>query len=222
MTGWLAAGWTNDFLTYMHLLYLAFLSGRTAVLPPFSPSNVGFESGYVPVSSVFDLQRLAKALGRAPFLDRDDEESRASTHGNNAFPIIEWQDLKSHISNFSADSPPASDRLGCWSLWATGSAESERPPKPRQNAMEEHLGLDVSYTAVPKESKLTPYYNDPHIRMESLMALLFADGRKDAGLPSEATFGSKGVKGGEGHKMLPDEKMACFDFAYYVASVRVR
>lgn len=79
--------------------------------------------------------------------------------------------------------------------------------------------MDVSYSHIPKHAKLQEgNMDDPFVRLSSLAALTFPDGRKAAGLPMEARIPAKE----SGHKKLPDEHLACFDFLYYAAEVRVR
>ncbi|KAL5519476.1 hypothetical protein ACEPAH_1159 [Sanghuangporus vaninii] len=188
ITAWIAAGWTNDFMTYVNLLYLALLTNRTAVLPPFAPSHIGSSAGFVDVGDVFDLPRLSKAIG---------------------VPIIQWSDLKVPGSEHV-------DELGCWSIWATAAMKQEEK-KPRFNIIEPHLALDVSYTPIPNSAIMLPrpqYTNDPHVRFSSLAALTFPDGRNRARIPAAAPFPAPQT----GDTSLPDEQMACFDFPYYVAS----
>lgn len=175
-------------MTYVNLLYLALLTNRTAVLPPFAPSHLGSTAGYVDVGDVFDLPRLSSAIG---------------------VPIIQWSDLKRPESEHL-------DTLGCWSIWAT-AATDEHEKKPRFNVIEPRLKLDVSYTPVPESTLMLPrpqFSNDPHTRFFSLAALTFPDGRPRAHLPSSAPFKAQET----GFDGLPDEKMTCFDFPYYVAS----
>ncbi|KAH8110631.1 hypothetical protein DFH11DRAFT_1730083 [Phellopilus nigrolimitatus] len=167
ITSWIAAGWTNDFMTYINLLYLALLSGRTAVLPPFAPSHVGSAAGFVPFGDVFDVPRLSRSL-----------------HNH---PIIEWRDLKRERST-------QRDALGCWSIWATAAPGGESAP--RANLLEAHLALDVAYTPVPRDTVMLPQFdNDPHTRFAPLAALTFPDGRARAHLPAHAPFPATGGAG---------------------------
>ncbi|KDQ63267.1 hypothetical protein JAAARDRAFT_29286 [Jaapia argillacea MUCL 33604] len=89
ITSWYHAGWTNDVITLGNLIYLAILTDRVPIIPPFTPSHVNKTAGPIPVSEVFDLARLAKTLGR---------------------PMLEWQDVKDTAST-------QVDDLGCWSVW---------------------------------------------------------------------------------------------------------
>ena len=175
-------------MTYVNLLYLAFLTNRTAVLPPFAPSHIGSAAGFVNVGDVFDLPRLSEAMN---------------------IPIIQWSDLKRPESEHI-------DELGCWSIWATAATKPEER-KPRHNIIEPHLSLDVSYTPIPSSALILPrpqFNNDPHTRFSSLAALTFPNGRNRANIPSAARFPSPHSE----HTSLPDEQMACFDFPYYLAA----
>lgn len=163
------------------MLYVAYLSNRTGVIPPFAPSHVSWTGGFPPFSEVFDLPRMATEIER---------------------PLIEWQDVK------KPDSPP--DELGCWSVWATTKPEDD---SPRTGPIPGYLNLDVSYTPVPRHA--VP--QDQHVRFAPLAAITFPDGRKHANLPHEAPYPSAG-----GHRQLPSEQMACFDFLYYASAVYVR
>ncbi|THH00918.1 hypothetical protein EW145_g7012 [Phellinidium pouzarii] len=160
ITSWINAGWTNDFMTYVNLLYLALLSSRTAILPPFAPSHVGSTAGYIAFGDVFDVPRLARLLDH---------------------PVIEWRDVKREDSAHT-------DALGCWSIWAT-AAPAGSGRVPRGNAIEPKLGLDVSYTPVPEATIMFPQFdNDPHTRFAPIAALTFPGGREAAHLPANAPF----------------------------------
>lgn len=184
VTSWINAGWTNDVMSYFNLLYVAKISGRTAVLPPFAPSHLGSEAGYINFGEVFDIPRLSALMN---------------------VPIIEWRDIKNENSTVR-------DEIGCWSIWSTSSSEH----RPRGNPIEPRLNLDVSYTGIPESAVLYPQIpNDPHVKFWSLATITFPTGRANAHLPSEAEFPSRY----SGHRQLPDEQMACFDFPYYVCEV---
>lgn len=147
-------------MTYANLLYLALLTGRVAVLPPWQPSHLPEEAGYPPFSEVFDIPRLSQSAN---------------------IPIIEWQDLKQLNSTHE-------DQLGCWSIWAT-VAQNDADKRPRGNRLENKLALDVAYTPVPRSTVMLPEYpNDPHTRFGDVAALAFPDGRREAHLPATAPF----------------------------------
>lgn len=173
-------------MTVINMLYVALLTNRTGVVPPFEPSHVGKDAGLPPFSEVFDLPRLSSLI---------------------RLPLVEWYDLKSRNSTHV-------DELGCWSAWAT-----PRPDfGPRDGPIPPHIRVDASYTPVPKHAKLVESQpQELHVRFDVLASLTYPEGRKDARLPAEAPYPSAG-----GHKKLPDEHMACFDFLYYGVSVYVR
>ncbi|KAG8976439.1 hypothetical protein FRC05_003682 [Tulasnella sp. 425] len=85
------AGWTNDVMTVANMIYLGIITSRVAVVPPFSPSHIGYGTGDFPFGDFFDLPRLRDALDH---------------------PVIEWRDIK-------ADNSTAHDIIGCWSAFAT-------------------------------------------------------------------------------------------------------
>lgn len=208
ITAWTTAGWSefslfifmscpseadplpvaNDFMTYVNLLYLAKLTDRVAIIPPWQPSHLPVAAGYPPFSDVFDLPRLSRAMGT---------------------PIIEWQDIKNVNSTHE-------DQLGCWSIWAT-VAQNDDDKAPRGNKLEGLLNLDIAYTPIPRSAVMLPEYpNDPHTRFADIAALTFPDGRRDAHLPDSAPFPSPH----HGATLLPDERVACFDFPYYLGAWR--
>ncbi|KAG8976438.1 hypothetical protein FRC05_003681 [Tulasnella sp. 425] len=84
------AGWTNDVMTVANMIYLGIITSRVAVVPPFSPSHIGYGTGDFPFGDFFDLPRLRDALNH---------------------PVIEWRDLKNGSSTH--------DIIGCWSAFAT-------------------------------------------------------------------------------------------------------
>ncbi|KIO21681.1 hypothetical protein M407DRAFT_80126 [Tulasnella calospora MUT 4182] len=85
------AGWTNDVMTVVNMIYLGLITGRVAVVPPFSPSHIGYGTGDFPFGDFFDVPRLRSTLEH---------------------PVIEWRDLKNETST-------KHDVIGCWSLFAT-------------------------------------------------------------------------------------------------------
>ena len=149
-------------MTYANLLYLAKLTDRVAILPPWAPSHLPNEAGFPPFGEVFDVPRLSRAM---------------------RMPVIEWRDVKQVNST-------QEDELGCWTLWAT-VAEHDWDKNPRGNKIERLLGLDIAYTPVPDSVVMFPQFpNDPHARFGEVAALTFPDGRREAHLPAQARFPS--------------------------------
>lgn len=72
------------------MIYLSILTERTPILPPFAPSHVSWEGGFLPFGDVFDVPRLSKELGKT---------------------VLEFRDVKDLASDHW-------DELGCWSIWS--------------------------------------------------------------------------------------------------------
>ncbi|KAJ7125778.1 hypothetical protein C8R43DRAFT_1075303 [Mycena crocata] len=87
-TAWMGAGFTNDLMSQINLIYLSLLTERVPILTPFSPIHHQHGAPTVPFGDVFDLPRLQKAVG---------------------IPILEWGQVKNAESKVV-------DSLGCWDL----------------------------------------------------------------------------------------------------------
>ncbi|KAH8825674.1 hypothetical protein DL96DRAFT_1530298 [Flagelloscypha sp. PMI_526] len=101
LTSWPSAGWTNDVMTYMNLIYLAFTTQRVPVLPHFTAGH--FQGDSMTVGQIFDLPRLSKALG---------------------ITIVEWHEVKDPRS-------AVVDTLGCWNIWQTVQQNGAGPRESR-------------------------------------------------------------------------------------------
>ena len=83
------------------MLYLASLTGRVPIIPPFAGGHLPDSAGSIDFGVIFDVPRLSKAVN---------------------MDILEWYEVK----NFS--SPDAAvDDLGCWSAWAMANRNQGRP-----------------------------------------------------------------------------------------------
>ncbi|KAG6837668.1 hypothetical protein H0H93_004944 [Arthromyces matolae] len=89
ITSWISAGWTNDVMTYINLIYLAVITDRIPIIPMFIPSHIGPTVPPVDFGVVFDVPRLRKALN---------------------IPILEWHEVKDRNSE-------EVDDIGCWNTW---------------------------------------------------------------------------------------------------------
>ncbi|KAJ7706027.1 hypothetical protein B0H17DRAFT_1035316 [Mycena rosella] len=89
ITSWVSAGWTNDVMTYMNLIYLGLITERVPIIPEFIPSHIGGHVTPIPFGQVFDVPRLRNAL---------------------RMPVLEWREVKDHNSTFIDD-------IGCWNVW---------------------------------------------------------------------------------------------------------
>ncbi|RPD59329.1 hypothetical protein L226DRAFT_548405 [Lentinus tigrinus ALCF2SS1-7] len=192
MTSFLSAGWTNDQITIGHLIYLAMITGRVPILPPFTSFIAGTP---MPFSQTFDVPRMVVALN---------------------IPILEWHMVKNLEL---ARNQNVFDEIGCWNIMEVNdihAPESERGP--RGSITPSLLGLDISYTRAPPSIKLLPgYEHDSHSTFWSLAKLAFPEERKRVlDRPDEHP-----TRPSERKKVMipPDEQLVCYDFLYYLCSV---
>ncbi|KAG8996936.1 hypothetical protein FRB93_000606 [Tulasnella sp. JGI-2019a] len=129
ITGFVGGGYTNDFMTYVNIVLLAQFTRRIPIIPPFSPSHIGYDEKNIPFGDVFDVPHMAEEL---------------------KMPVLEWRDVKKDIGT---EAGPQSDKLGCWTCWAQFD-DSPRGGRARENRLEGRLGLDVSYTKIPATVKI--------------------------------------------------------------------
>ncbi|TFK35143.1 hypothetical protein BDQ12DRAFT_655831 [Crucibulum laeve] len=185
------AGFTNQFMGLGNLIYLAMLSNRIPILPAFAPHHhLPMEAGVIPFGDLFDLPYLRTAL---------------------QMPILEWRDVKALPSASSEDpySPSEVESIGCW---AAGSAAVS--PETVESYVR-HVGLDVSYTHVPSNTRTHPEnFGDHSLLFAPLAALIHPSGpsiqSKTLPLAKESPNGSR---------LPPDILISCFERLYYVVSV---
>ncbi|KAI0706099.1 hypothetical protein BC835DRAFT_1260723 [Cytidiella melzeri] len=89
ITSWISAGWTNDVMTYMNLIYLGIITKRVPIIAMFIPSHIGGDAGIITFGEVFDVPRFIQQSG---------------------VPLLEWRDVKNPAS-------AELDTLGCWNIW---------------------------------------------------------------------------------------------------------
>ncbi|KAJ7757463.1 hypothetical protein B0H16DRAFT_1536747 [Mycena metata] len=90
ITSWgSAAGWTNDVITLINLVYLGLITDRTAILPVFMSAHLPGDPPPLFFGEAFDVPRLRKSLGK---------------------PVLEWNEVKQTRS-------PIVDEIGCWNTW---------------------------------------------------------------------------------------------------------
>ena len=101
----------------MNLIYLAKITDRIPIMPPFSPTHVGNKQdvGFVPFGDVFDIPRMANSIH---------------------LPILEWRDVK--LPGEPGDSP---ETLGGWTVWARW--DHFRGGLPRHTHVAPNLSLGV-------------------------------------------------------------------------------
>lgn len=137
-------------MTYMNMIYLAVITSRIPIIPPFQPTHVGQEAGHLPFSAVFDVPRLSRSLtARMP--QGDDTVGYTSSGSNDirgTFPIIEWwqvKDLDMDRQDDKLSSVEGWDDVGCWSVWAESNTVEHRP---RYNRVEPVLRLGMLHLSL--------------------------------------------------------------------------
>jgi hypothetical protein len=91
----------NSFISLTNLVYLATLTRRVPVLPPFVPMHVGHEHQSLPFGDIFDLPALSATLG---------------------MPVLDWH----HVKRMHP-APVEWDALGCWSDRMTRDGKTDYP-----------------------------------------------------------------------------------------------
>ncbi|KAH9836945.1 uncharacterized protein C8Q71DRAFT_578541 [Rhodofomes roseus] len=98
ITSWISAGWTNDVMTYMNLIYLGVITSRVPIVGMFTASHVvGGEN--VPFGDVFDVPRFINESG---------------------IDILEWREVKDPESEVLDD-------IGCWNVWEVTNPSEPQP-----------------------------------------------------------------------------------------------
>jgi hypothetical protein len=157
ITSWISAGWTNDVMTYMNLIYLGILTERVPIIAMFVPSHIG---GHVPpinFGEVFDVPRLSKGIRK---------------------PVLEWHQVKNSSS-------PDFDELGCWSVWEAVQEREQFPRRNVVTGMLmldiSYTKAPTWIKIIPR------YEHDQHSSFASLATLGFPETRaENAGEPRES------------------------------------
>ena len=90
---------SNGSLMQANLIYLAIITDRVPIIPPFIPSHVGGDAGSIEFGDVFNTTRLSESIG---------------------IPVVEWKDVKRPGS-------PIVDELGCWDVWQATQYDEHFP-----------------------------------------------------------------------------------------------
>lgn len=191
ITTWSNAGFTNQFMGYVNMIYLGMISDRIPIISPFAPDHhIARDAGILTFGEVFNLTHLRSALGN---------------------PVLEWADVKD-VAPSSIKDPYSNQNvepLGCWSTRALDNAE----PIRAENIVH-HLGLDVSYTRVPLFTRLNPPNTyDAHTSFDKLSALIYPN-NPIAPLDSYPHMSVSPL----GSHAPPEEQLSCFDVLYYLSS----
>ncbi|THV07510.1 hypothetical protein K435DRAFT_847933 [Dendrothele bispora CBS 962.96] len=202
ISSWPNSGWTNDVMTYANLVYLGLITERVPIIPPFTPSHVGWDVAPIPFGDVFDVPRMRKLIGK---------------------PILEWREVKKSDSE-------TLEALGCWNVWgsvqkshseARGSAvlpilKLGRPVSFLTDGCLRRTNLfcpkDISYTKTPDWIKLVPEWeHDPHTTFWTLARFAYPDTRTPNLIPPQPSPAQQ-------LSLPPDEHLLCYDYLYYVST----
>lgn len=194
ITSWPGAGWTNDVMTYINLIYLGFITDRVPVLPMFVPSHIVLGATApvpaVPFGDVFDVPRLRNLTGKS---------------------ILEWREVKDIGSD-------AVDDIGCWNVWESVQYNDHFPHDyhiPYDVSTPGRLKLDVSYTKTPSFIKLIPDFpHDNHATFWALAKTAFPDVLHNKQFTANPLASRL-----NGVTLPPDEQMLCYDYLYYVCAL---
>lgn len=138
-------GFSSQFIALANGIYLAKLSDRVPVLPPFASSQHEDrkEAGYLAFSKIYDVPYLESML-RHPIQDWDNLKISAEQTSGLAEPLNkQFTDDKARAK---ALANVKREKISCWSLWA---AQMPNPGKPAGSAVQHHLGLDIEYWQIP-------------------------------------------------------------------------
>ncbi|KAF8813882.1 hypothetical protein BYT27DRAFT_7131069 [Phlegmacium glaucopus] len=188
ITAWSNAGFTNQFMNQVNMIYLGTIANRIPIIPPFAPDHhISSSAGIIPFGDIFDLTHLRKVLRS---------------------PILEWRDVK-RLPSHNPYSTSEIEDLGCWSTRKENATE----PIRAENVVH-HLGLDVAYTRVPLQTRFKPSDSEePHVVFSQLAAIIYPVNPlvSPRSLPNFAPSPL-------GHSLGPDDRLTCFDALYYATS----
>ncbi|KAG9000045.1 hypothetical protein FRB94_005674 [Tulasnella sp. JGI-2019a] len=191
ITSFIQAGFTNGLMTVANLIYLAILTSRVVILPPFDPSNIGpiENAGFVHFGDAFDINYFSEQTGVS---------------------LLEWRDVKKLPKDLTG--PVEMDLVGCWTVHATANGRKGRPHGIR---LHKYLGLDPSYTPVPQHMHM----GDQHKYFHGLASLGYPGGYADGLVlgPQAHDDPSPFPSDAQGKTVPPDYHLMCMDTVYYVA-----
>jgi len=192
ITSWAVAGFTNQFMSYVNMIYLGFLSDRIPIIPPFGPlHHISLSAGALPFGRIFNLTRARKEIYK---------------------PLLEWSDVKDLPSLTSIQPPPDSERepLGCF------SSRPEHDPHPnRARPVVDNLRLDIAYSRVPTQTRLIPDNRREDFLVFGKLAAYIFPQRPRAPPHGHFEFMEASPLG---QKLAPDKHMTCFDYLYFISS----
>ncbi|KAG6869099.1 hypothetical protein C0993_001664 [Termitomyces sp. T159_Od127] len=188
ITSWANAGFTNQFISYVNMVYLGTVSDRIPIIPPFAPDHhISPSAGPISFGEIFDLDSLRRNLRK---------------------PVLQWSDVKSLSPSLSLDAPLSIEQIGCWST----RPAHQKEPILAHNLMH-HLGLDVSYTRLPEHISQYPLLAaQSHISLIALAEKIYPF--RPLTHPGDEILM---VPSPNGAKLSPSNHLSCFDFMYYAS-----
>ncbi|KAF8987972.1 hypothetical protein BDQ17DRAFT_1414773 [Cyathus striatus] len=118
-------------------------------------------------------------------------------------PILEWREVKKLPPLEDPYSSIRKEHIGCWS---TTNIEHTSPFENWN--MLNHLGLDISYTRVPKQVRQKEDENDFHVIFSEFAALTYPGGPS-----SNPTDFLLMIPSPMDSKLPPDQHLACLDWS---------
>ncbi|KAJ7727827.1 hypothetical protein DFH07DRAFT_851526 [Mycena maculata] len=153
ITSWVSAGWTNDVMTYINLIYLGLITDRVPIIPEFIPSHIGGHVPPIPFGEVFDVPRLRTELGK---------------------PVLEWREVKHPSSTFVDD-------IGCWNTWEAVQYREAFPRRSRiPGDLKLDISYTKAPTWI---KMIPDYEHDQHSTFWSLATLAFPSTREASLVP---------------------------------------
>jgi hypothetical protein len=161
------------------------------VSSPVYQNHKARSAGLLPFSRIFNLTQARKEIHKS---------------------LLEWSDVKVLSSSNSIQLPPDSERepLGCF------SARPDNDPHPNGvRAVVDYLRFDIAYSRVPTPARLNPSNNrEDFLVFPKLAPYIFPRRPRP---PPHGHFEFM-MASPMGHKLPPDEQLACFDYLYYITS----
>ncbi|KAJ7493292.1 hypothetical protein B0H11DRAFT_2228073 [Mycena galericulata] len=189
ITTWPVQDWNNQVVAFMNLIYLALITERVPIIPPFTPFNHTRRTPVLDFGEVFDVTRLQNVMGK---------------------PLLEWHQVKDPHS-------ATVDVLGCWHTRPAALNMKSQRTQPYQSqagsvpqfrdSASSHVTLQtISYTTAPNWTLLRSddAKEQEHSTFWSLASLTFPDRDASEIQDPEPSF-IRGVS------LEPDQHLLCFD-----------
>ncbi|KAG9040688.1 hypothetical protein FS837_000313, partial [Tulasnella sp. UAMH 9824] len=197
-------GFTNDYMVWCNMIYLAVMTRRIPILGPLLPLELHLGAGgnTIDFGEIFDLPRLSEAIQT---------------------PILQWSDVKKALYNSPLDydrddteSGAEMDFIGCWSVWPTVNKNEK---EPHGSGLPWFLHLGIVWTQAPSWIKLTKD-GDFTASLSALAKMLLPESRQRFLHTPEARAGVTydDIPADISAQLYPDDQLACFDILYWVGA----